>query len=248
MKNIHIVPTKKPSRLCLYSDNTLWFLPNMGYKLADGKRHIHITSDEEIKEEDWYYIPRTNSVYKCTEDSTELNLERRLGVAKIILTTDQDLINDGVQSIDDEFLEWFVKNTTCEVVDVKLNEFEVDMELGDSCIEYGSYYKIIIPKEDSKQEYCNNCGNDICCCIIRTKETLEEAVENYSKKSGADVFQENHKKDFMAGAKWQEERMYGEKDMLRAFEAGHTKGCTSSCFECSVFLLFNEWFEQFKKK
>jgi hypothetical protein len=29
---------------------------------------------------------------------------------KIILTTDLDLIKDGVQSIDNEFLEWFVKN------------------------------------------------------------------------------------------------------------------------------------------
>jgi hypothetical protein len=38
---------------------------------------------------------------------------------KIILTTDQDLIKDGVQAIDDEFLEWFVNNTSCEEVEIK---------------------------------------------------------------------------------------------------------------------------------
>ncbi len=37
---------------------------------------------------------------------------------KIILTTDQDLIKDGVQAIDDEFLEWFVKNPSCEYVPI----------------------------------------------------------------------------------------------------------------------------------
>ena len=37
---------------------------------------------------------------------------------KIILTTDQDLIADGVQAIDDEFLEWFVKNPSCENIPI----------------------------------------------------------------------------------------------------------------------------------
>jgi hypothetical protein len=37
---------------------------------------------------------------------------------KVILTTNDLLIKDGVQAIDDEFLEWFVKNPSCEEVDV----------------------------------------------------------------------------------------------------------------------------------
>jgi flavorubredoxin len=41
---------------------------------------------------------------------------------KIILTTDGDLIKDGVQSIDDEFLEWFVENPSCEEVEVITKE------------------------------------------------------------------------------------------------------------------------------
>ena len=58
---------------------------------------------------------------------------------KIILTTDQLL--DGVQSIDDEFLNWFVENPGCEEAKVEITEI--------SCIipNFGDVdkYKIIIP-------------------------------------------------------------------------------------------------------
>jgi hypothetical protein len=57
--------------------------------------------------------------------------------SKIILTTDQNLINDGIQSIDDEFLEWFINNPSCESVEVK----ELLSNNGNAF--YG--YKIIIP-------------------------------------------------------------------------------------------------------
>jgi hypothetical protein len=134
MKNVHLLPTDKPSRLAgsEYITNEqgidkrvlkfkLWdkLIPNKDLKdIGYIPQNIYITNDEEIKVGDWYYLPRTNSFYKCNEDPTELNLERRLGVAKIILTTDPDLIAEGVQPIDDEFLQWFVKNPSCEFVEV----------------------------------------------------------------------------------------------------------------------------------
>lgn len=46
-------------------------------------------------------------------------LKTEFGYKKIILTTDQDLIKDGVQAIDDEFLEWFVANPSCKFVEVQ---------------------------------------------------------------------------------------------------------------------------------
>jgi hypothetical protein len=47
------------------------------------------------------------------------------GYKKIILTTDPKLIADGVQSIDDEFLEWFCsKNGNVDYVDVVIEEDE----------------------------------------------------------------------------------------------------------------------------
>ena len=62
---------------------------------------------------------------------------------KIIITTDQDLIKDGVQAIDDEFLEWFVKNPSCESVDIGTSLLN-----GKDGYGYYGKYKIIILKYD----------------------------------------------------------------------------------------------------
>lgn len=105
MKNIHVLPTDKPSRLCINGKNG---------------QHIYITSDEEIKEGDRYINPRINKVLKC--DHTNISVVNLFGCKKIILSTDQDLIKNGVQAIDDEFLEWFVKNPSCDYVEVKRNK------------------------------------------------------------------------------------------------------------------------------
>jgi hypothetical protein len=52
------------------------------------------------------------------------------------------------------------------------------------------------------------------------KEEIEEASEKYAKgKSSSSVFQEENKRDFIAGAKWQAERMYSEEEVLLAQQA-----------------------------
>ena len=176
MKNIHIISTDKPSRLH-YSkiQNSYGYIlkqipSTCNDGLLSGQRNIYITSDEEIKEGDWGFDGL--HIFKCLKpfianettsgknipcfyielDGKSNTFHETSYIKKIILTTDQELIKDGVQAIDDEFLEWFVKNPSCDLVEVKKVEFEVDMGLGDSCIEYGFYYKIIIPKEEPKQE------------------------------------------------------------------------------------------------
>ena len=116
MKNIYVIPTDKPSRLIIQNGNKL-ILGNEEYSIIENRQHIYITTSKDIEVGDYYYLPRVNSIYKCIEDSTGLNLERRLGVGKIILTTDPELINDGVQGIDDEFLEWFMENPGCEYLE-----------------------------------------------------------------------------------------------------------------------------------
>jgi hypothetical protein len=45
-------------------------------------------------------------------------LQSDTGYKEILLSTDTELQKDGVQAIDDEFLEWFVKNVSCEWVEV----------------------------------------------------------------------------------------------------------------------------------
>lgn len=73
-------------------------------------QHIYITNSEQIRLND--YITNGYSVCKWKDDSS------LLGRKKVILTTDPTLIADNVQGIDDYFLEWFVKNPTCEEVKI----------------------------------------------------------------------------------------------------------------------------------
>ena len=79
------------------------------------------------------------------------------------------------------------------------------------------------------------------------KETLEEAAENRTKCIPSDYF------SFIAGAKWQEERMYSEEDMKLAFKAGFSNGFASDILSTEKLQkekerLFKEWFENFKNK
>ena len=74
------------------------------------------------------------------------------------------------------------------------------------------------------------------------QETLEEAAEKYVKSDlkKTPLYWLFHD-TFKDGAKWQQERMYSEEDMLSAFEAGmmfigEDKGS------------FKDFVEQFKKK
>lgn len=205
MKNVHLLPTDKSSRL--YKTGGFLLLDSRAMPnntLETKNQHIYITSDEEIK--DGYYLDLThNIVMKAVfYPSSDKNCK------KIILTTDQDLIKDGVQAIDDEFLEWFVKNPSCEEVETYSLGLKNQLT-GES----GHYkYEIIILKEESKQE------------------TLEEAVERLSKnaykkhsvkddklsldeqiqRSGGFIV--GFKEGMIEGAKWQAERMYSEEEMI----------------------------------
>jgi hypothetical protein len=136
MKNYWVIPTDKPSRLHLIED-VLMFTNKYKTSVCDSEVNIYITSNEEIKMDDWY-LDDTNSVRQAITEC-ESYWTHRKKYQKIILTTDPSL--DGVQPIDNEFLEWFVKNPSCEFVEV-YHQLHKDEPL----------YKIIIPQEEPKQE------------------------------------------------------------------------------------------------
>jgi hypothetical protein len=99
--------------------------------------NIYITSDEEIKEGDWCYYE--NGDLKGIHKVVNGQRPKTMILKKIILTTDnKDLIKDGVQAIDDTFLEWFVKNPSCEWVEVR--------KIGEEWI-----YNADVPKEPKQQ-------------------------------------------------------------------------------------------------
>ena len=209
MKNLHLIPTDKPSRLYKRNhDNSFGFstdyFPNIGDTL---NQNIYITSDEEVKEGDYFLYDGTKIRYKSNgteyhgRDLCHISGNHRYPVSeskKIILTTDQDLIKNGIQAIDDEFLEWFIKNPNCEEVEVVSTKTIPALQLTGNghC-----WWKIIIPKEEPKQETiekdpCNFCGktlreqmkgcNEITCYrqFLNKQETLEEAAERLSDRDG----------------------------------------------------------------
>ena len=92
------------------------------------------------------------------------------------------------------------------------------------------------------------------------KETLEEAAERLQKdKYGIFISKDADAKGqlvidtakaaFLSGmkecAKWQEERMYSEEEVIKIIYQLHLEMQTDKDF---TFMKVDEWFEQFKKK
>jgi hypothetical protein len=205
MKNIFILPTNQPSRLAIQLDCKPKYNLQLSKIESDWtdnweKQHIYIISSEEIKEgvNQWYLDKFLNKPMNSggAKYSEKQNI--------IILTTDPILIADGVQAIDDEFLEWFVKNPTCEHVDVYKNwNYPLDKSWE---------YEIIIPQEEPKQEshickYCNaeTTQPDDECYAKPKQETLEEAAGKYAGKYALSTRHISHI-GFEDGANWQAER------------------------------------------
>lgn len=295
MKNIHILPTDQPSRLVKVKDT--FFITSSADIPGGTFYNIYITSDEELPYDDsifatgaFYHRDAAKDIRIITKDTFHPNPKF---CSRIILTTDPTIIADGVQAIDDEFLKWFVKNPTCEFVEVQkwTNYSEVK-------------YKIIIPQEEPKQIYYNTVGREngkfvikgqfntqkealdlanelnkkfpdlyydwnetlikeepkqeshICkycnaettqpddeCYAKPKQETLEEAAEKRIP-TGTHIWEltETRRCDFIAGAKFQAERMYSEEEVKLAYNEGQVSIINTS------YIRTEEWFEQFKKK
>jgi hypothetical protein len=212
MKNVHLITKEQEGADVLH-------------------QYLYITSEEAIKEGDWYLIEFNGlKITQCNSVEELISIEGRDDCKKIILTTDQDLI--GVQSIDNEFLEWFVKNPSCEEVEIEnkkvLVGWEPDYTYEDLGIDgsknvYHNFYKIIIPQEEPKQE------------------TLEEA----SLRIGLMEIELNHTKTLLASCEKalenrdnQAQRMYSEEEVKEILMK------TDRFLRADLDL----WFEQFKKK
>jgi hypothetical protein len=100
---------------------------------------IYITSNEEIKDGDWLIVNDEDVMQMKSSYDNDMSGEDiwvgdslngyatyKNNCKKIILTTDDQLIQNGVQAIDDEFLEWFVKNPSCEWVEVGYGWIRLD--------------------------------------------------------------------------------------------------------------------------
>jgi hypothetical protein len=184
MKNIHLIPTDKPSNITIRkrTGELVYDAEPFTHDEWDviSNQNIYITSDEEIKEGDWFIaLDGSNDIYKANKVWLDIIKENSNPSQKIILTTDQDLIKDDVQSIDYEFLEWFVKNPSCEEVEVGNTNKLIDIYAEKHEYKWEVKYQIYIPKEEPKQhvEFINNNIEEFDNKLKEVKqETLEEVV------------------------------------------------------------------------
>jgi hypothetical protein len=187
-------------------------------------QNIYITSDEEIKEGDWVLYFKYNSplIHKVFNPDNFKKTGK-----KIILTTDQDLIKDGVQAIDYEFLEWFVKNPSCETIEVN-SELNMDGKNGLDRARF--IFKINVPKEEPKKvgEYQQELFSYLHDLGITALQSEMQEIERIV----LGMQQEQDKN------KYSEEEVMDLLNNLRLDTYSNSMGRVE----------FLEWFEQFKKK
>jgi hypothetical protein len=181
--------------------------------------NIYITSDEEIKEGDWFIA--NQKAHKCIRVDSNTSCPfitlndkgEEIGhfhtwKTKIILTTDQDLIKDGVQAID------------------KLKSKELFKESNDRARKMLSEVKSLPILETLEEAACLNLGYD-----FQTWLTI------HSKDKSTQIYTEVV--NWCKGAKWQQEQilqfLYSEITERRPY---------SSSKMCEVVI---EFIEQFKK-
>lgn len=272
MKNIHILATYEASRLGLH-DGVLEYAPLLGFNLFDKNKnfrhnpqHIYITDNSEIKVGDWYYYKHFGEdiIDKANENTDLVNLNKPdRYFKKIILTTDETLIKQGIQRIGDDFLQWFCNNSDCEYVEVDLTPIN---EFG-SIIKVDSYgfdkfiYQIILPQENNLHTTMDN------------KETIEEAVEKIAMDKLKDKWRHlytfgypkkpfpiNYENDLnnvkvgvYEGTNWQKQQdasKYSEEDMQNCFIAGaltslfNTWGISDENMAKEKFI---SWIKEYKK-
>lgn len=174
MKNIHIIPTENPSILHLWTDEkgTRLEICELKHSHARNKQNSYITNNEEIK--DCFVLTDLDKIVKVDKHNEEL--WHNHNCKKIILTTDLDLIADGVEKIDDTFIEWFLKNQHCEFVKIFNSKWVLGGDIKD-------FYKIIIPKKEPKKEIIKNLYNPLFQ-NLKNKNMKKEKKVNYKVFKG----------------------------------------------------------------
>lgn len=180
-------------------------------------QNIYLTSNDKPCFDEWAINTATNNpnnLHICV-DETCLHENNGNVCRKVILTTDQDLINDGVQDIDDEFLEWYVKNPNCDSIEVKKEKIVLGEVSGTTYTDFK--YKIIFPKEEHKQETVEQVVKRIA---------LETFNETFSKFPNGGKISNETIIDvltlfFRLGSEWQQKpEQFFNDDRVKTLEKG----------------------------
>lgn len=186
MKNIYLLPTEKESRLIIYSTllNELRLLDEPIYNWKH-KRHIYITSDDPIKKGDWFIaLDGTNDIYNANDKWLEIIEENSNPAEKIVLTTDLDLIKDGVSKIDDNFLKWFINNSDINYIDIIREKIDLsDFGHYDIHYKYHIDYPLTEDQEnslESHRDFVNKTKSEELNNIMSEFDNLEVEDKTYT--------------------------------------------------------------------
>lgn len=186
MKNIYLLPTEKESRLIIYSTllNEIRLLDDPIYDWKH-KRHIYITSSDPIKKGDWFIaLDGTNDIYKANDKWLEIIEENPNPAEKIVLTTDLDLIKDGVRKIDDNFLKWFINNSDINYIDIKKEKIDLsDLGYYDIHYKYHIDYPLTEDQEnslESHRDFVNKTKSEELNNIMSEFDNLEVEDKTYT--------------------------------------------------------------------
>ena len=242
MKNIHVLPTNKPSRLYI---NLLDYLSFDSLQLRGSNQNIYITNDENKKIGDYIYDPLSKTVHKVTSETIVTASHK--SYYKIILTTDQDLIKYGVQAIDDEFLEWFVKNPSCEEVEVAKTNKLIDNYADKDEDKWEVKYHIYFPKEEPKQETIEEAAEIIISDMGWVWENTESSARMVARHCAKWQQDKSKQKRFIADEvgqfQFSRPKMYSEEEVIDLL---YKRSIYQDHFESDAEV--REWFEKFKKK
>lgn len=243
MKNIHLILTDKPSRLAKSTKSGL-NAAKEGKGLYESNKfgittfNIYITSEEDLILSGYHFNSKYGDEPQKTNqrdiDSRKYWEQENYYISRIVLTTDEDLIKNGVQKIDNEFLKWFIKNPSCEYVDV------------DKHWEIESWYRIIIPKENRKQHIIEMMKDDEKLGLY--EETLENIAENYClDKFGSKTGNKSVIDGIYFGANLMAEKMYSEEEVLNLLLTLGNILESSSRISFYTEKRIKKWFENNKK-
>lgn len=233
MKNIHLLETNEISKLIKdIWKNTFSIVESFNRNHTDFKgQYMYITNDDVIKEGDPQYDIDGDISWAFGKDPKQWE-----GNKKIILTNDLELIKEGVQPIDDEFLEWFVKNPTCEYVKVKNSILKIPNRYDD---DYRAipYFKIKIPKDLG---YTTKSGIEVSDKMVRATMIPKEYFGR----------EEDEMMEVPMPISKEPKKEYTEQDMLLAAKYGYNFHKTTSFpdqeFEDSCVRNTQQWLTTLK--
>lgn len=216
MKNIFVLPSERSS-LYFYDKELKYNLDGKAFKsdysgVNISPQNIYITNSEEINKDTkpcWCI----NTIKNTWNDDLiyyqgAMPQYHYIGFKKIILTSDPELIKNGVQEVSNEFLEWFVAKANdsgkpIDIVEVRKEKYSERFDNDKSAIgdvsTWGNRWIPIIPTQEQKQDL--HFAFD-----VPKQETIEEVAHKYAREQP--INKTSHMMGFIAGAKHQSEKMF----------------------------------------